>query len=136
MLDGHCLICDSSCKVCSNGNDNSCLACQDSYFLDIKSGKCLSNCVKGYYEDVCDIKSDSSLCCKEICGDGLLFTLPCDDKNTLDGDGCSSTCNIEPNFFCSYDSKNTLSICHYIPLLIANISLSNNSATSIKIQII
>ena len=133
MQDGKCLKCDSSCKACSNGNDDSCSACHDSYFLDIKSEKCLSNCIKGFYEDVCDIKT-GSLCCKEICGDGLLFTLLCDDKNSLDGDGCSSTCNIEPSFFCSYDYKNMLSLCHPIPSLRTNISLPNNSATFARIQ--
>ena len=131
MQDRQCFGCDSSCKACSN--DISCITCQDSYFLDLQSGKCLSNCVEGFYEDVCDIQT-GSLCCKEICGDGRIFTLQCDDKNTFDGDGCSSTCIIEQNFFCSYDSKNMLSICHYIPPLIANISLPYDSATSIKIE--
>ena len=133
MQDGHCLGCDSSCKICSNGNVDSCSACHDSYFLDIKSGKCLSGCVKGFYQDICDIQT-GLLCCEEICGDGLLFTLQCDDKNSFNGDGCSSTCNIEPNFFCSYDYKKMVSICHYIAPLIANISLPNNSATFIRIQ--
>ena len=32
--------------------------------------------------------------CDEICGDGMLFDLPCDDGNTINGDGCSSTCQI------------------------------------------
>ena len=123
--------CDSTCKICFN--DNSCSACQDSYFLDIKSGKCQSKCDKGFYEDICNIES-GSLCCKEICGDGLLFTLLCDDKNTFDGDGCSSTCNIEQNFFCFYNYKNLLSICNHITPLIANISLPNDSATLIQIQ--
>ena len=134
MQDGHCLRCDSSCKTCTNGNDNSCSTCQDPYFLDIKSGKCLLSCEKGFYEDICNIQSDSPLCCKEICGDGLLFILPCDDKNTFDGDGCSSKCNIETNFFCSYDSKNMISICDYIQPLIANISLPYDSPTFIKIE--
>ena len=32
LQDGKCLTSDSSCKTCSNGNDDSCTACQDSYF--------------------------------------------------------------------------------------------------------
>ena len=133
LKDGKCFECDSSCKTCSNGNDDSCSACQDSYYIDLKSGKCKSHCDKGFYEDVCDIRT-GSLCCKEMCGDGLLFTLPCDDKNTFNGDGCSSTCNIESEFFCSYDDINMLSICHYITPLIAIISLPYDSATFIQIQ--
>ena len=132
LQEKQCFECNSSCKVCSNVN--SCSACHDSYILDIKSGKCLSNCVKGYHEVACDIETDSLICCKEICGDGLIFTLPCDDRNTFDGDGCSSTCNMEPNFFCSYDYKKMLSICHHITPLTANISLPYDSATLIQIQ--
>jgi cysteine-rich repeat protein len=30
--------------------------------------------------------------CVEVCGDGVLYNLECDDGNTVDGDGCSSTC--------------------------------------------
>lgn len=37
----------------------------------------------------------------EICGDGLhMGVLQCDDGNLLDGDGCSSTCTVEPNYIC------------------------------------
>lgn len=32
--------------------------------------------------------------CIEICGDGKLYNLPCDDGNLVNGDGCSSTCAI------------------------------------------
>ncbi len=43
----------------------------------------------------------------EECGDGFR-TLPeeCDDGNTRDGDGCSSTCKIEPGFYCKRGSYN------------------------------
>ena len=133
LQDHQCLLCDTSCKICSNGNNNSCSACQDSYFLDEQSGKCLLNCEKGFYKDICDIQT-GSLCCKEICGDGLKFTLSCDDKNTFDGDGCSSTCYIEPNFFCSYNYSESLDICNYVIPLTAHLLLPNYSATFIQIQ--
>ena len=133
LQEGKCFACDSSCKTCSNGNEYSCSACRDSYIFDIKSGKCLSN-EKGFYEDFCDIQADSLICCKEICGDGLLFTLQCDDKNIFDGDGCSSNCSIESNFFCYYNDTNRLSICHYIAPLTANLSLPNSSATFTRIE--
>ena len=39
--------------------------------------------------------------CGEVCGDGVQYTLQCDDGNTLDGDGCSSQCTIEKGWNCS-----------------------------------
>ncbi len=39
--------------------------------------------------------------CTAVCGDGLLFPgETCDDGNTTNGDGCSSTCTIEPGSTC------------------------------------
>jgi len=36
-----------------------------------------------------------------VCGDGSLFDAEaCDDGNTVNGDGCSSTCTLEPGFMC------------------------------------
>lgn len=32
--------------------------------------------------------------CVDRCGDGKLYTLECDDGNTINGDGCSSVCKI------------------------------------------
>lgn len=38
----------------------------------------------------------SSGSCVEICGDGKNFGLyDCDDGNSIDGDGCSSSCDVE-----------------------------------------
>ena len=50
--------------------------------------------------------------CQEICGDGLLYDLACDDGNTADGDGCSSTCTIEADYVCN-TNPGTASICSY-----------------------
>ena len=37
-----------------------------------------------------------------MCGDGRnMFILPCDDGNSIDGDGCSSSCQVEDGFKCS-----------------------------------
>ncbi len=43
---------------------------------------------------------DSTKTCTEICGDGLLSILQCDDGNQQNGDGCSSQCIIEDGFQC------------------------------------
>ena len=40
--------------------------------------------------------------CTTKCGDGLVLgTEQCDDGNAVSGDGCSSTCQIEPGFTCT-----------------------------------
>lgn len=49
----------------------------------------------------------------EICGDGLLFTLQCDDGNLQNGDGCSDQCTIETNFTCRAGSSVGPSKCSY-----------------------
>lgn len=65
----------------------------------------IKQCLKGYYND--------SGICREICGDGILFDLECDDGNLVDGDGCSSTCQIETNYTCVNGSSTTPSLCSY-----------------------
>lgn len=46
---------------------------------------------------VCDsgFEPASATTCQEVCGDGRLFVLSCDDGNLLSGDGCSDKCQIE-----------------------------------------
>lgn len=44
-----------------------------------------------------DCRGDS---CISACGDGLRINEACDDGNTLDGDGCSSTCEVEDGYLC------------------------------------
>jgi fibro-slime domain-containing protein len=49
--------------------------------------------------------------CVAVCGDGLLFNFDadnngtvdeaCDDGNTINGDGCSSTCTVEKGYACT-----------------------------------
>src|SRR5690606_29522815 len=42
--------------------------------------------------------------CSSRCGDGIILPTDdeeCDDGNTVDGDGCSSTCTEEPGYECS-----------------------------------
>lgn len=36
--------------------------------------------------------NESSITCVDLCGDGIVIDLECDDGNKIDGDGCSSTC--------------------------------------------
>src|SRR5699024_8842272 len=45
--------------------------------------------------------------CTSACGDGILLREDaqlgheCDDGNTIDGDGCSSNCKLEPGYTCT-----------------------------------
>ena len=39
--------------------------------------------------------------CTSRCGDGIVLDEDCDDGNLVDGDGCSSSCTVEPGFSCS-----------------------------------
>lgn len=51
--------------------------------------------------------------CVDICGDGKLITVACDDGNKIDGDGCSSQCLVEQNYTCVGGSSTTPSSCSY-----------------------
>jgi cysteine-rich repeat protein len=69
-----------------------CLRCGGPY--KIRNGVCLPcDQFPGYYND--------HEVCSEICGDGLNLGInECDDGNKIDGDGCSSICQIEPGWKC------------------------------------
>jgi len=42
--------------------------------------------------------------CTSDCGDGLVLDEECDDGNQIDGDGCSSTCEVEDGFTCEQEA--------------------------------
>lgn len=51
--------------------------------------------------------------CIEICGDGVdLQFYPCDDGNTVDGDGCSSCCKVEFGYVCTGGTKTCPDKCY------------------------
>lgn len=43
----------------------------------------------------------------------MLYNLPCDDGNLIDGDGCSSLCQLETDFTCVGGSPTNASICSF-----------------------
>lgn len=49
--------------------------------------------------------------CVEKCGDGRRFENECDDGNSDDGDGCSSTCIVEDQWTCFGGSTAVKSVC-------------------------
>lgn len=94
----------------------SCQLCDTGYSVDI-SFACSTCAVPGCL--TC-IPSDNHKCdtcytaggfylvaatqqCTSICGDALtaIGMEACDDGNNIDGDGCSSTCTLEPFFNCT-----------------------------------
>ena len=78
--------------------------CISSYLFS--NNACLScNDVQGYH-----LQGNS---CAEICGDGLVIYLQCDDGNSLNGDGCSANCMIEKGWNCS-NTISTPSACTLI----------------------
>ena len=53
----------------------------------------------------CGVSGDT---CETVCGDGLrVGSENCDDGNSADGDGCSSTCEVEAEWICSMARSDT-----------------------------
>ena len=77
------------------------------------SGICQQDPPKGTGNNVSQcINTAGSYVCSSECGDGFVVGHPhsnewCDDGNGNDGDGCSSTCVIEPNFDCTPGCDNS-----------------------------
>ena len=107
---------DNTCSTayCAYGfnNYNSCLAygnqisCEDSFWNPGCTWGCLvdTDCLTDYY---CELGGNPYGHCTAItypCGDGIVQTgETCDDTtsgNPVSGDGCSSTCQIEPGYTC------------------------------------
>merc|ERR1712093_146611 len=92
---------DSSC---GNGNRESGEACDDGVVDDYGAKKggagCAADCtVETGFE--CEKNSDDKDVCTPKCGDGKkLGNEECDDGNTTDGDGCSSSCEVEDGKAC------------------------------------
>lgn len=78
-------------QIIGSNLTSTCLGCNISLGFSLKDGICV--CADGYY--IFNSK------CAQICGDGRLFALACDDGNNLNGDGCSSSCRVESDYECS-----------------------------------
>ncbi len=86
-FDTACAPCVSNCATCSNASDM-CTSCAPGFFL-----------------------SESS--CISLCGNGIVDAGEmCDDGNRMDGDGCSSTCTVEPSYYC-YGDPGQPSTCNF-----------------------
>lgn len=89
---GSCSTCPlTGCTTCLN--ITYCSVCQSSYIL--QNGACVTcplSCSCGGYT----LPRLPSGDCSAICGDGIVIfpNEECDDGNTINGDGCSSTCTV------------------------------------------
>jgi cysteine-rich repeat protein len=92
--------CDSSCQCEPTAGT----ASLTHYRFNARMCRCGNGVVEDSEE--CDTGGDSTSCTqycenKTGCGDGYkIATEACDDRNTVNGDGCSSTCTIETNYTC------------------------------------
>ncbi|CAD8053261.1 unnamed protein product [Paramecium primaurelia] len=107
-------------EQCDDGNLSDTDGCKDcKYFCrigcsscDYTNKKCLSCEFPGF--------APTSYYCKNTCGDGLVVTDPygfyseeCDDGNTINGDGCSSSCyfQCQSSTICTSCVSNRCEIC-------------------------
>jgi cysteine-rich repeat protein len=72
--------------------------------MDARMLTCVNPCPNGF-------GSNGTNICDEICGDGKVYEKECDDGNTENGDGCSSTCQVENNYECINGTTTTPSVC-------------------------
>ena len=108
---GECVRCDAVCKQCFS-QPSSCTDCYSEYGYYLQGNTCM-DCrnTPGYDGGLgksnvvtsgLTAQEAISAVCSEICGDGLVLgQLQCDDGNTNDGDGCSSSCELEHGWECS-----------------------------------
>jgi len=84
------------------------------FTVRLRSAPTCTDCKLHYFELSFDFE-------KNKCGDALRGTTAscafmasdeeCDDGNTQDGDGCSSTCTEEQDYDCTHDALTFLSTC-------------------------
>lgn len=65
-----------------------------------------------------------------------MYVLPCDDGNVIDGDGCSSTCQIETDYACLNGTTTTPSVCCYNGTIAVSVSnaIKDPSSNSLSIS--
>ena len=84
--------------------DVNCVECNEAI------GICMV-CSSGYYP----ANKNQCLLIPSFCGDGLVsVSEKCDDGNTENGDGCSSSCNIEKKYNCLLNKPQGPSICYLL----------------------
>ena len=111
---------DSCSTVCGDGETAGAEACDDGNTDD--GDGCSSTCSieAGFTcsgESACSLYVCSWITGNEVCGDGYILGAErddvnfCDDGNTDDNDGCSSTCSVECGYSCSGGTASTADTC-------------------------
>ena len=73
--------------------------------------------------------------CEEECGDGIKVNHACDDGNTLDDDGCDSTCNIELKYICEGGSLTSPDMCtRIVTLSIKKVLISADLVMTVQLN--
>ena len=65
----------------------------------------------------------------------MLYTLPCDDGNLINGDGCSSTCQIETDYTCVGGSTTSASACSFSGTININIVSMTKDPSANKVYL-
>jgi cysteine-rich repeat protein len=113
-----CNTCMTNCANCTSATP--CITCNTYYIYT--GGACQPNCSLVTHCSTCNVNSTGINCitctsgysvinntCTSICGDSIIVTPEvCDDGNPNSGDGCSSTCQLEPAFACNLAVSPTL----------------------------
>lgn len=87
-----------------DGQQLRCLPCAIGCATCVDCDTCAS-CSLGFFQPSANAK------CQEVCGDGKRFVLGCDDGNSVNGDGCSSTCQVEVGWNCQGGSPSSADQC-------------------------
>lgn len=122
-----CSVAITNCLTCTSTAPTTCATCATGYFPTSTNLQCLlcgqiiTGCLTCVLSpqttcSLCDsaytLNSVTKLCMTNICGDGFITTgEACDDGNTNNGDGCSSTCTVEPYFTCNPSPTTGMSVC-------------------------
>jgi cysteine-rich repeat protein len=121
-----CQTCSSFMTGCSNCTNNvTCLACDATSYFNQTGSNC--SCFLGM------IYRGGK--CFDDCGDGIVVILPCDDGNTVSGDGCSSVCQIETNYSCRNLSPTSPSECSYNQPLSINSLKKDMFSNTLTVQL-
>ena len=88
----YCLACHPYCGSCFGQSNTQCMSCLEGFKLINTTCECIGGQSAQYIRPKCETN----------CGDGrkVFLAEECDDGNKEDGDGCSSSCQVEPGYVC------------------------------------
>ena len=66
-----------------------------------------------------------------MCGDGLIFAAECDDNNTEDEDGCSSSCTVESDYECDSGSPSQCTYTGQLTIQLTSINRQDSANTGV-----